>query len=179
MSNLITKLDNPKTTAYLNLKKYVLSVRIPWFYREDSIPYDVDNADGKYFNTPIYGHTFLARPSAFNNKIARENSSELPLASQVFLEIFEHNNININYFLRINANSVHPQQKVLETFPHVDHFFEHKNILIYLTDSGGETIVGDESYDPKEDDIIIFGGEEHHHKTPKKNRRVVLVATFN
>ena len=61
---------------------------------------------------------------------------------------------------------------------HVDHDFPHKNLLIYLTDAGGKTIVGNESHDPKEDDIIMFPGLMHCIETSHTKDRVVLVVTF-
>ena len=53
-----------------------------------------------------------------------------------------------------------------------------ENLLIYLTNAGGKTVVGDEYHDPREDDVITFGGDEHYHYTPEKERRIVIVATF-
>ena len=179
MSNLITKLNNPLTDNYIEFKKIVLSTKFQWFYRGEHIPEGSYEPSEEYYNGPIYGHTLLARPSIETKFISRHFSDHMDLAAQVFLEIFEHNNISFNYFLRINANVVHPEKEVLKTVPHVDHFFDHKNALIYLTDAGGQTIVGKESHDPKEDDVIIFGGETHYIKTPESKRRVVLVATYN
>ena len=64
--------------------------------------------------------------------------------------------------------------------PHIDHRegFEHKNMIIYLSDAVGDTIVGEHSPSPQEDDIIIFGGEKHFHYFPSETRRVVLVMTY-
>ena len=83
--------------------------------------------------------------------------------------------------MRLSVNAVHPFANVLNSIPHVDHPFDHENALIYLTDAGGCTIVGDESFDPKEDDVITFSSKNdqfHYHQTPENHRRVVLVATF-
>ena len=76
------------------------------------------------------------------------------------------------------------------TRPHVDHKFPHTNMLIYLTDAGGKTIVEDISkreestfslslaHDPKEDDVVTFGGQYHCHELPKEKPRLVIVTTY-
>jgi len=174
---MIKCLDNPKTELYLNFKKHVLSHSFPWFYYSKSTPYDLDGSE--YSNISLHSHTFLLRPEDTLDKIPKPNSNNLDIASKVFLEIFKYNNIPINYFLRINANYTQSYERVLNSVPHVDHPYEHKNALIYLTNSGGSTIVNQEMHDPSEDDVIIFGGETHYHQTAQKDRRVVLVATFN
>jgi len=83
---------------------------------------------------------------------------------------------------RINANAVHPVESNILTVPHNDHEFPHKNMLIYLTNTGGDTIVFDEGgkkhhFTPVEDDIVVFEGL-HCMVPPKSGRRVVLVATY-
>jgi hypothetical protein len=84
--------------------------------------------------------------------------------------------------MRASANCVHPQQSVQSTIPHYDHQFPHTNLIIYLTDAGGETIVFDkennkEFYSPSEDDIVIFKGL-HCMNTPKTKPRMILIATY-
>ena len=48
---------------------------------------------------------------------------------------------------------------------------------MYLTDAGGDTVVNDEVYSPKEDGVIMFEGEHYHH-FPMKDARIVFVATY-
>ncbi len=72
---------------------------------------------------------------------------------------------------------VYPDPDVDTTFIHVDHHCPHKNMLVYLTDAGGETIMENDFHDPEEDDAIIFEGY-HTHNVPKTKARIVLVATF-
>ena len=87
------------------------------------------------------------------------------------------NDIEYNYLVRLSVNSTSPLKGVKKTLWHEDHTFPHKNILVYLTNSGGKTIVEREEFDPREDDIIVFSGM-HQHLTPAKERRVVIVGTF-
>jgi len=175
LSKLIEHLHNPKTDLYLEFKNFVLSRDFTWYYYPSSIT-DVDDLKS---NVSFYNHTFLIRPEFTENKIPTPNCEYLNIVSRLFLEILEFNNVKINYFLRINANCVHPLEKIVSTVPHIDHQFpEHKNAIIYLTNAGGSTVVQDEIFNPKEDDVIVFGGEMHNIQTPEKDRRIVLVATF-
>ena len=98
---------------------------------------------------------------------------------------FEVNNINADCIYRMNFNLTYNQQSE-ETSPwHVDHDFDNKVLLVYLTKfSGGQTAVdaGNKIYlsEPKEDKIITFDGNyKHCAYQPKKNeRRVVLNCTY-
>ena len=59
----------------------------------------------------------------------------------------------------------------------IDHTFPHFNFIVYLTNSGGNTIVEEDTHEPIEDQPIIFTGW-HYMQLPKKERRIVLVATI-
>ena len=83
-------------------------------------------------------------------------------------EILEFNDIKIKGLYRINANLTFPTAPLLPSIPHVDHDFPHENILIYLNDTGGDTVVDGEHYSPHEDDVITFGGEKHYMYPQKK-----------
>ena len=170
---MIKVLENPKTIKFLSMKEYILSENFEWYWNEKS------TVDGDGENVSFYSHPFLTRPEAFGfgGKYPKISCNNTESASTIIQEILEHNNIPINTFLRINANCVHPYSEVLKSVPHYDHEFPHKNILIYLSSSGGSTFVDDEEYSPQEDDVIVFEGL-HYHETPLNKRRVVLVATF-
>ena len=190
-----TPLLNPKTDEYYQLKKLILGKTFNWQYRPASTYGDMGLFEKQtYKNVPFYSHCFLARPwdKRFAPSEEYENETRyprvidsdlMPLVSTVIEQIFQHNVLEIVTLLRVNANQVEPQREIAQTFPHVDHQFDHRNMLIYFTDAGGETILYDEDkqphiHDPKEDDIVAFGGSTHHHVTPKDDRRVVLVLTY-
>ena len=168
---MITKLENPKTENYLNFKSFVLSGEFPWFYSSGTLDEEECN------DVPFFGYSFLARsgnpnyctsPSPYTNEV-----------SNLFLEILFHNNIDIHLFYRMNANLVMPTSSPISTLPHTDHDYPHHNMIVYLTSSGGPTIVEGERFFPEEDDVIIFDGSlTHFHKTPLNKRRIVLVSTF-
>ena len=156
----------PQTDDYLYLKSLVLGEFFPWYVTKSKV-------DSFYFHS----HTFLQRPEVYGFPV--KECQHLELFQSVFTTICQYNeDMGFNYLLRMNANSIdalpsHP--KVSEV--HVDHPFPHKNVIIYLTDAGGDTIVGDESFSPTEDSACLFEGP-HYHAMPEKDRRVVLVVTY-
>jgi len=176
---MIQQLNNSKSEFYLDVKKTILSEDIPWFY----MPNTTAKEDKNYINIPYYSHSFLLRPEPGNDILYSQPCSNYLNQVQFLLSsIAKENDLVINYFYRINANIVDPIKTDKLTVPHHDHFFDHKNMLVYLTDAGGETVVFNddgtkEEHHPQEDDVIVFSGL-HCHKPPKQKRRIVLVATF-
>ena len=190
----IVKLNNPKTKLYTEIKNNILKGSIDWCYlNETTSEFDKStresynfilkkyNQEGKIlFNTPMYNHIFLARSN--NNQLyTKVFSPYIDSINQMYCEIL-NTNINIiksfNMMCRCAANAVEPSQKEnIITVPHIDHDFPHKNMLIYLTDSGGSTFVEGEEFVPEEDDVIMFEGM-HWHELPREERRVVLVMTY-
>ena len=163
---MLRELVNPKTPDYYDLKSKVLGELFPWFCSKNS-------HDNFYF----YGHTFLERPEFAG--FPKPLSNHIDLFLDYFAQVCRANeDMEFNYLLRMGANAV----DLLVTNPeisamHEDHTFPHKNVLVYLTDAGGETYVGDDVFYPEEDSIILFQGP-HCHAMPKKDRRIVLVVTY-
>lgn len=180
---MINILKNPISYEYLQLKKFLLSADFPWYYNSKATPEDVDT--GEYQDVPFYGHVLMSRPrwNTMGEKLYPEVRSLLMENIYPILEqIIDYNNLEVNCLLRFNANCVHPSKDSRLSIPHNDHQFSHKNILIYFTDSGGETVVFDDEmakyeFHPKSEDIITFSGL-HCMRPPKENRRIVLVATY-
>jgi len=190
--NKILQLVNPKTQHYIAFKKYVMSSDMTWFrytkQQEDNYHnYDIKSKSlfqhpkmnlNKMGDVETFISPFLGRPTSDEPYPHPQNSLEyIEGAVRTLKEILDYNKLEVNSFLRVAANMVYPDSKVDTTFIHVDHHCPHKNMLVYLTDSGGETIVENDYHDPKEDDAIIFEGY-HTHNVPKTKARIVLVATF-
>lgn len=181
MNNFV-KLNSPHSSVYYSFKNLILSADFPWYWNPKSTPDDVDT--GQYQDTPFYSHVFLARPrwkSMADRLYPQQQSAMLDLVYPVLDEIVQFNSLKIQSFMRINANCVHPQSDSRITIPHYDHPFDHKNMIIYFNDAGGETICfnGDDKvyFNPEENDIVTFGGL-HCMNPPKCKRRVILVATY-
>ena len=130
----------------------------------------------------FYSHGFLQGPSPMHKWYPNPNSEYLQYVEPFLAQIFDLNNINPHCVYRINANAVHPVEGNVLTVPHYDHEFPHKNLIVYLTDVGGDTIAFDDKgkkhvFSPKEDDIVVFEGL-HCMVPPKKGRRVIIVVTY-
>tara|TARA_B100000965_G_C19330728_1_gene642911 strand:+ start:168 stop:686 length:519 start_codon:yes stop_codon:yes gene_type:complete len=166
-------LYNPKTAAYRDLKRLVLSDRFNWCRCSNT----VEDVDIDHHDYPFLGHMFLRRPYA-PCLYSEACSTHVKLMEQVFREIADVNELNPQVIFRMNANAVYPTGKNLPSPPHVDHIFDHKNMIIYLTNpQGGSTIVEGKEYLAKEDQVLIFDGK-HCARPPSKDVRIVLVITF-
>ena len=165
---MIKVLKNPKTQDYLGFKEWVTGPDFTWNYNVKTTNSTID--------LPFYTHAFIKRPETEGYpKI--DNPQETEGVVKMLMEILKYNNVAMNSFIRISVNAVHPEKRVISSLPHVDHQFNHGNLLMYFTDAGGSTFVEGEEHNPKEDDIILFTGE-HYMETPTDIRRVILVATM-
>lgn len=178
---IISKLKNPKTKEYQLFKKKILDKDFSWFYKKESNPEFIDN--DVYTSIPFFSHVIVERPE--DSKFGFFPSIKSNILDDFFVmlkQIEQFNNFKINCILRANLNLTKPSQFEMITHPHYDHHFSHKNILMYFTDSGGETIFfdGDTQYEysPCEDDIIYFPNLLHCSRTSKKSDRVISVVTF-
>lgn len=175
---MFTRLQTPDTHEYYNLKRLVLGVDFPWYYNNSS------THSGKEGDLSFYSHVVLGGPVPPNvampgqKRYSVVKSSFIDSFDVVVDQIFDLNNIPVNVVHRINANAVYPVKGNLLSEPHKDHEFPHKNLLVYLTDAGGDTICEGESFTPCEDDIVTFEGL-HWMVPPKEKRRVVLVVTYS
>ena len=173
---MIKVLKNPKTDKFYKLKNHILSESFPWYYHKHTSNQTTLNRLNGYIAMEGYGHCFLARPEKF--KFTKTDSALCCECIDVLTEIIDSNNLFDSYFfLRAAANCIHSNQGMQLSNPHVDHSFPHYNLIVYLTDTGGETFVENEVHDPKEDDVILFTGQ-HYLKRPIKDRRIILVATI-
>tara|TARA_B100000965_G_scaffold290747_1_gene248553 strand:- start:98 stop:664 length:567 start_codon:yes stop_codon:yes gene_type:complete len=185
----IRKLKNPNTPLYNDLKKIILGNNFAWNYMKSNTWFDINAShkliydpenDNTFQKSSMHHHSFLLR-SDLNNLYAKVNSPYMEDVNRMYCEIFNANRDvmkSFNMMCRCAANETQPYNGPDgKTRAHVDHDFPHKNMLIYLTNAGGNTFVEDEEFAPEEDDVIIFEGL-HWHQLPKHKRRIVLVMTY-
>lgn len=94
-------------------------------------------------------HTLLKRDdflrNVFNLKKPSMNSVLYPpfseLAKYIITKKFK---FPFKEFLRMSINWAIPHGDFIQTDPHCDHHFKHKNFILYLTDSSGETLIYNE-----------------------------------
>ena len=169
-------LYNPKTAAYRDLKRLVLSNRFHWCRCSKTVTINVSEKEAND-DYPFLSHIFLCRPDEFC-LYPHPQSEHVELIEKVFREIADVDELNNHLIFRMNANAVYPTEKNLPSPIHVDHLFDHKNMVIYLTNpQGGSTIVEGKEYLAKEDQVLIFDGK-HCARPPSKDVRIVLVITF-
>ena len=163
---MIKVLKNPKTNHYREFKSTVLSKEFPWRYNVST-------------NMDFYSHVFLQRPEL--NGYTEPHSKWTNQNCIVMGEIVDYNGLYKDtpyFFLRANANATHPDSGRQYSDPHVDHpNTPHSNLIVYLTDADGDTIVENDRYSPKEDDVVLFTGQ-HYMQRPSKGRRVILISTI-
>ena len=181
---MMKEILNPKTEEYLAMKKLVSSMDFAWFWNHDS----VKDAEGNDYvdAIPFFNHTLIRRPMEGPEYVAypKPNSQYVDIASLIIKQILQANNIPLNCVYRASFNLTLPQlSKHLHVRPHLDHYFLHKNLLVYLNDVDGDTVLCDDSDNdlssesPREDKAIIFEGR-HYHYMPTTSRRLVFVCTF-
>ena len=193
--NDIIQLKNPKTELYHHCKEVVVDMNFPWFYSKITLSPDVQYDRSKYREISHLTHSLLVRPQTLSTfvgvqrgvdgKESRSTGHHYPIQrsehlipfERMMMEIFDYNDIRVGCFFRMCLNLVFPSGGIQLTIPHEDHFYPHKNVIVYLTNSGGSTFVEGQEHDPIEDDVITFEGE-HYHKLPERDPRIVLVATY-
>jgi hypothetical protein len=172
---IIKELINPLTEEYLNLREHILGENFPWYCSSTS-----STSKGIMF----FSHCLLRRPDTEFPSPRISSNQYYEHVVPVLRDIFNHNNILVNSIMRININCTLNVGGGMACPLHCDHEFKHKNLLIYLNDSTGPTVVingeteKEEHFYPKQDIIIKFEGRHYHYQPNIGERRIVLVATY-
>jgi hypothetical protein len=170
------KLINPGGPSYRELKSLILGPQFPFQYLEYST---TDNEPSEQYRSwPHWSHTVFERPIPNLKPVPVLQSPFGDVFSRFFQELFTTNKLGVITIFRLNVNATHPSKDNRPGYPHVDHPFPHRNILVYLTDTDGDTVIVDDDivHTPKEDEIIMFSGV-HYAMLPTDGRRVVIVCT--
>ena len=173
-------LKNPFAPSYERVKNLIFEQRFEWIFNPSSTEMDPKYKE-EHTDAPFYSHIVIQRPefqlypepqSKYCNlfvdcleDIINENTDQIPF------------HVDDHFWTRINVNATHPNTGNQLSLPHVDHRFPHYNMIVYLNDCDGDTIVEGKSIQPEEDKVIVFEGE-HYMKLPTSGRRVIIVATL-
>tara|TARA_A200000159_G_scaffold131033_1_gene127977 strand:- start:1066 stop:1545 length:480 start_codon:yes stop_codon:yes gene_type:complete len=155
------------------MKELFIGPNLSWSYSQDL---QYEQPPEGHQRMPFMSHNVLIRPEHIG--YPTKASPYFNMVCFALKEILEFNDVKIKGLYRINANLTFPTAPLLPSIPHIDHDFPHENVLIYLNDTGGDTVVDGEHYSPHEDDVITFGGEKHYMYPPDKGGRIVIVATY-
>ena len=170
---MINRLKNPRFYSYQQMKELFTGPNLSWSYSQDL---QFEQPPEGHQRMPFMSHNILIRPEHIG--YPTKASPYFNMVCFALTEILEFNDIKIKGLYRINANLTFPTAPLLPSIPHVDHDFPHENILVYLNNTGGDTVVNGEHYSPNEDDVITFGGEKHYMYPPDTGGRIVIVATY-
>ena len=206
-SQVIKELKNPCTKEYLDLKKYIHSPDMAWYYiptttyngpnlhqvehqmkdaLKEKTNLNVDQADKGLLDIPYYSHALMVRPDRDGGKLYTEITSSLFESTyEVLKQIFKYNDINPSVIYRLNFNVTFSSKNKRSAYHRDLIDLPHKNLIIYMSKfSGGETYIKDGTreiiYTPKEDEIILFDGDlDHCNAVPSEDeRRIVMVANI-
>lgn len=189
----IERIRNPLTASYYNVKNLLLSSDFPWFWYNDS--HDINEVRRllprvniqDFDNVSFYGHVIVGRPLQ-NDSILKllptVRSNFMEPIYNLFIDTIKENNIKVHSIMRINANCVHGGNNTKFSIPHVDHEFDHTNMIFYFSNVGGATVLLNredssitDEYEPNEDDVITFKGL-HCMRPSAFGRRIILIFTY-
>lgn len=179
MSLKIEKFKNALTDKELQfIEDGVLGDSFPWFYQKRSIPKNKKFSKQSY---PFFSHNLMLRAESKGNNPGIINSEFFDM----FFNIFNRNCKSHKHLLRMSLNLTSYNNTEYGDI-HVDHDFDHKNMIIYLNKfSNGSTFLFDKNFN-KTDEIksdhntgCIFPGLLHSQGFCNVGEsRLILVATY-
>ena len=158
-------------------EKYHIDSRItnydfPWFYQKINVYAKPD---------PFLSHTVVKRIE-YREGEEFSNSTETDFCINVLNLFCKKHNIKYNKILRIAFNLTFNNGSV-KSGVHVDHEFDHKQLIVYLNDCDktSYTVIKDKKeikIKPEKFKGVCFESKPHYQFFPKKQERVILVITF-
>jgi hypothetical protein len=113
-----------------------------------------------------------------------DNSELAQPLRKLFSELAPKLKISYTKIYRCALNITFYNGFVNRCLPHEDHPFDHKQILIYLNDSDGETVILDKKgkkeikkIKPEAYKILVMDRRDHYQFFPSKGIRKVLIYT--
>lgn len=160
------------------IENILLSNNFPFY-----INYSAVEGDGNKF----FSHCLLRRPEERIKGQPLFNSSYAEQIVDIFKTFIIKNKINCEEMLRCSVNLTF--KTMSKKCPvHLDHDYDHKQLLIYLNDcvdKEAKTVLLDDTGKkvlheiiPEKFKGVCFGSCPHYMSFPKKDIRVVLVYTF-
>jgi len=148
--DIVYEIENPATQTYIDFKRDVFTRGLlPWYFQDDALK--ADN------NRSFMVHTILHMNEDGRSKI---NSHIFDMALQVAMEILNYNDIYCSEIFRIALNST-GSRKDAHSNPHVDHMHSHKVLMLYLSNSEGNTLVCRDKYGKDSNGILDEASSFH------------------
>ncbi len=163
---------NKKQKEFLN--SIFKEEKFPFYLSENSVTIKKDNS----FH---FIHHAIHR-----DKPNIDNSGLAPALRLLLSEVSPKINIEYKKIYRCAINITFYNGYTDRCPIHEDHNFDHKQILIYLNESDGDTILlnkkGDKEVkriNPEAYKILVMGRRDHYHFFPTKGIRKVLIYTVD
>ena len=139
----------------------------------------VPNDKGFHF----VNHILLSkdRPRNFHT----QNQEELNQFVDILKSFCTKNNVPLNNVFRIGVNVTFNNGYITKCPNHIDHDYDHKQVILYLNDAEGDTVICDDNKkpvivsSPQKYKAICFDKQYHYHYFPHYGIRIVAVFTFN
>tara|TARA_B100001063_G_C16502383_1_gene422707 strand:+ start:50 stop:583 length:534 start_codon:yes stop_codon:yes gene_type:complete len=155
----------------------ILSTYFPYYLNSSSVSGD---------NNKFASHIILRRPEDRKDGETFASDYWEPVVD-IFKTFINKHNIDYKEMLRCSVNLTFKTNSVTSPI-HRDHEYDHKNLLVYITDcvdKDAKTVLLDDNEEkithesiPEKYKGLCFDGVPHYHYYPKKDIRVVLVYTF-
>jgi hypothetical protein len=162
----------------LEILKQVHSSGFPYFLSMDNLysPTEPSRA--------VFLHTLMLKNILRLPDYGVINSPYYEQYESIFKNFCKQNDIEVNTIFRACIN-LSTGSNIKHGFKHKDHYFEHKNFIMYLNDASGDTYIYDDddnlitSIKPELYKAVVFDGLTHAAGFCKENEyRIVLVFTF-
>ena len=157
-------------------KKYIndtiLNSDFPFFLSKSQVDGD---------NRPFFSHIILMRPE--DRKPGQSFNSSTGIFFEDILKRFcSKHEIVLNEFLRCCINISFSLGETSSEI-HRDHDYDHKQAILYLNDTDGDTILIEKNnkethVKPEKYKMICFEDKPHYMNYPTKGYRAVVVFTF-
>ena len=118
-------------------------------------------------------------------KYHTHNQEEINHFVDILKTFCDKNNVPLNNIFRIGVNVTFNNGFISKCPPHIDHDYDHKQVILYLNDAVGDTVILDDNKKPlkisipKKYKAICFDKRWHYHYFPQYGIRIVVVFTFD
>jgi len=167
-----------KTKQKFYINDVILGDEFSYYFQKVSM---LDGGGGDSFLC----HIVLTRPEERNGTDGI-NSPYYNFFKELLETFCQKHNIQINEIFRIAVNLTYNTGSI-DSITHVDHKFDHKQLILYLNDptdkSSNTVIVNDKNekvreVSPKKYKGFCFDSSPHYLKYPKNGERIIAIFTF-
>ena len=165
-----------KTKQKFHINEVILSDNFPYFFQKVSL---LDGGGDSFLC-----HVVLTRPEERNGTDGI-NSPHYDFFKELLETFCKKHNIQINEIFRIAVNLTYNTGSI-DSITHIDHRFDHKQLIIYLNepnDKSSNTVIVNNNkiikeVSPKKYKGFCFDSSPHYLKYPKSGERIIAIFTF-